>query len=110
MPLEKTRYANVSLRAGRTGMISAFPVRLSSISWEKLRLFDSMRLDKTNILSGEIPSSFATGSRLERSFSSTKRQVAFDNLSAFLSSKGFESAEIRTKGVVMYRQAWIKVM
>ena len=81
-------------------MMSAFFFCASSISWEKLRR-SGICPDIINILFEEMPSSIATGSTVERSFSSIKRHVAFDSFSTCFNSKGFDSAEIGANGVVM---------
>jgi len=100
VPLEKTRYANVSLRTDRTGITSGFLICISSTSREKLCRLDTWP-DMTSICLEEIPSSFAIGSTVERSFSSTKSQFAFESFSECLNSKGFDNADIRAKGVAM---------
>lgn len=119
VPLENTKYASVFLLAGRTSTTGVFLFLTPSIMLQKLcllaRPLTAFALGPTVsftrwMRSSEMPTSLATGIKAFKNFASAKMRVAFERVSACLSSKGVLYDEMRANGTAMRRHAWTRVM
>ena len=109
VPLEKIRYANVSLLAGRTASLWMRLTLTSCIISLRLFLPEAFP-SSTYILEWGRPTLLAVRKTNGRNFDWTNKRVTSDRRRACSSSNGVEYDESSAKGTTIARRALINVM